>query len=86
MRSMRGSQARNAVYQAYRAVSARIGAVSACFNAYQRPYRTVRDTPRQPIRQVAYRIRTGAVSGAYPYPIRIGYGYGPKLKYPSNIG
>ena len=50
----------------------RIGAVSAVSETYQR----IRDTPRKPIRQLAYRIRIGGVSHPYPYPIRVRYGYG----------
>ena len=55
-------------------------AVSAAFLAYRRPYLMDTDTSHKLIRHVAYQIRIGAVSGAYPYPIRIGYGYGAQYR------
>ena len=59
----------------YPCVSTRIQPYRTVSTEYRRPYQLSKDTPRNPIRQLAYRIRISAVSSAYRYPKRVRYGY-----------
>ena len=71
-----GAQARLTVQETYPTRIQEYPGVSRRFPEYRRPYLLVNDTPRKPIRHLAYRIRIGGVSYPYPYPIRVRYGYG----------